>query len=164
MNANTYTDCVQFLNREAQILDDGRREDWVDLLAEDLTYRVPIRETRETKDKEFSDSSFYYDEDKGSLEMKVTKLENEYSVTNMPPHRERRFVGNIMVTNESDDEIEVTSNLLIRISKRNNVDADIITCERNDLLRRNGDGDLLLARRDVSLDQTVFPGNIDFFF
>ena len=37
-----YAEVLQFLYREAELLDTERQVEWLDLLAEDITYRMPV--------------------------------------------------------------------------------------------------------------------------
>ncbi|MGH7857450.1 MAG: hypothetical protein ACREQY_08975, partial [Candidatus Binatia bacterium] len=43
---SVYFEIVEFLEDEAMLLDDFELLAWVDLLADDLVYRVPVRVTR----------------------------------------------------------------------------------------------------------------------
>src|SRR4249919_1058691 len=42
-----YLDVLHFLNVEAELLDDNRFDEWLELLTEDVTYRMPVTVTRE---------------------------------------------------------------------------------------------------------------------
>ncbi len=50
MNMETYFRVTHFYTREASILDRRLFNEWLDLLADDIVYRMPVRITREERD------------------------------------------------------------------------------------------------------------------
>lgn len=143
-----------FLNREARLLDNWDLEGWLDLLADDLEYRVPVRVTREIGKDEFREGSTHFAETKQSLEFRVEKAQSEYNWSENPPSRIRHFVSNVDVRSIDGDEIDVESNLLLFRNKQDETDYDLLSGRREDVLR-DVDGDLKLAERAVYLDATV---------
>jgi len=82
---------TDWLYHEAELLDDGRYREWLDLLAEDLRYLVPLRVTRERE--AVSDvivGMAHQDDDWDAMEMRVLRLETEYAWAEDPPSRSRR--------------------------------------------------------------------------
>lgn len=163
-----YFECMEFLNREAQLLDDDDLRDWLDLLTEDIKYRVPRRITRErgSERSEFSEKGFLYRDDYGTLATRVKRFENEYAWAENPPTRTRRFVSNVRpeaLPADDDEDVTVKSNLMLYRNQSDTTDYDLIVGERDDRLRRV-DGELKLAERTVFLDQTVLnTQNLSFF-
>jgi 3-phenylpropionate/cinnamic acid dioxygenase small subunit len=158
-------ECEEFLYEEAERLDDGRLHEWLELLTDDVTYAIPRRVTRErgAEKSEFSDDSYLYREDRGTLETRVKRYDREYAWAENPPSRTRHFVTNVRVADVDGDEMEVRSNLMLYRNQRDDKERDLVSCERRDTLRRTDDG-LKLAHRTVFLDQTVFPSrNLSFF-
>ena len=147
-----------FLNHEAELLDNQDLHDWLELVSEDVDYRVPVRVTRErgAESSEFSDEANIFNEDYLSLDARVRRFDKEYAWSENPPTRMRRYVSNIRFEeiNRGGDELVVKSNLLIYRSKEDEVDADLIAGERTDTLERE-DGALKLTERVVELDHTV---------
>jgi len=147
-----------FLIREAELLDKQELHDWLDLVSEDIDYRVPVRVTRErgAESSEFSQDANIFKEDYASLDARVRRFDKEYAWSENPPTRMRRHIGNIRFEeiNDDGDELVVKSNLLIYRSKEDEVDADLISGERTDTLARE-EGDLVLTERLVKLDHTV---------
>ena len=45
VNRDLLTEVEQFLYREAQLLDEGRFHEWLELFTEDVSYWMPIRES-----------------------------------------------------------------------------------------------------------------------
>lgn len=154
-----------FLYEEAALLDDGRHRAWLELLTEDIDYRVPRRVTRErgAEESEFSEDGYLYRDDYGTLSTRVRRLEKEYAWAENPPTRTRRLVSNVRVTEVTDRAYSLENNLLLFRGHRDQVDHDLIACERADVLARTDDG-LRLSERTVYLDHTVFPSkNLSFF-
>lgn len=156
-SAETYWEVYGFLMHEAQLLDEHREREWLDsCCAEEVTYLMPVRETRERGAGDgFSDEMFYFEEDRGSLELRVRRLETEYAWAEDPPSRTRHFVTNVRVEpDESGEELFVRSNLLLYRSQGTDRHYDTVSAERRDVLRREEEG-LRLARREILLDHTV---------
>lgn len=151
-------DSVRFLYHEAELLDDRRLLEWLELLTDDIDYRIPTRITRErfATASEFSATSFFMIEDRGSLTTRVRRFETEYAFSEDPPTRTRRIVGNVRVAPaEAAGELVVKSNFFLFRAKQD-LAAQLVAGERHDVLRRV-DGTLRLARRMVLLDHTVLP-------
>lgn len=147
-----------FLYREARLLDEQRLHDWLDLVTEDIDYRVPVRTTRErgAEQSEFSRDANIFKEEFASLDARVRRFDKEYAWSENPPTRTRRFVTNVEIkaVREADDEIDISSNVLVFRAKEDEVEPDFIAGRRADTLRRV-DGELRLAERVVYLDHTV---------
>lgn len=160
-------DCERFLYHAAELLDDRRLNEWHKLLTEDVSYRVPIRTTRErSSSDEFSETTFHMKEDWDTLKVRTERMASDFAWSEDPPSRTRRQVSNVRVTDVSNDEISLKNNLVIVRSQKDETDPDILSMERRDTLRRDDDGygsewsdgpKLKLAERTVFLDHTVIP-------
>ena len=152
----TYWEVYAFLMHEAELLDDHRERDWLDLFTEDAEYLMPVRITRERGGGDgFDRASNYFEETRGSLELRVRRLETEYAWAEDPPSRTRHFVTNIRVAEaEREGEVSVKSNLLLYRSQGSDPTYDILSAERHDVLRRE-DGAWKLRRREILLDHAV---------
>lgn len=153
-----YNQIVEFLYDEATILDEIRLREWGALLAEDLVYSAPLRQTRSIAHYEASiiRTMQHYHDDYRSMMGRIMRLTGTKSAwAEDPPSRTRRLVTNVMVnTTEKEDEYAVRSYLLIMRSRFDFDQYDMISGERRDVLRRNGDS-FKLARRETLLDQAV---------
>jgi 3-phenylpropionate/cinnamic acid dioxygenase small subunit len=158
------TSVSEFLFLEAELIDDGRFDEWLELLADDLEYQVPVRLTRERATRQdVSTEMFHLDETKATLRTRIARLKTEFAWAEDPPSRTRHFVSNVRVRPAGEDEIEVRSNVLIYRNRGSDPTHDLLSGERHDLLRRSGDG-WLLARRCVVLDQaTIGTRNLGIF-
>jgi 3-phenylpropionate/cinnamic acid dioxygenase small subunit len=158
-------DCVQFYNREAELLDEKRLEEWRDMLTEDVSYDMPIRVSREkgAERSGFSEEGFNYREDRSTLEARVERFQSEFAWSEDPPSRTRHHVSNVRVTDEDGGEVSAKTNLLLFRAQGEGGDT-VLSAERHDILRRV-DGQLKLADREILLDHTVLPmKNISVFF
>jgi 3-phenylpropionate/cinnamic acid dioxygenase small subunit len=95
-----------FLVHEAELLDDRRFEEWLDLFTQDVTYEAPIRVTRKTPNPTVVDEISFFDENLHSLTLRVKRLRTDVAWAEDPPSHTRRFVTNIRVrTTPNDDEL-----------------------------------------------------------
>jgi 3-phenylpropionate/cinnamic acid dioxygenase small subunit len=150
-------ECESFLYRAAELLDNRELSEWHDLLTEDITYRVPVRTTRErSNESEFSDEAFHMKEDWETLKIRTERMQNDFAWSEDPPSRTRRHVSTVRVADETEDSIDVKSHLLLFRARRDDTEPDLLSMERRDVLRRTENG-LKLADRVVYLDHTVIP-------
>lgn len=163
VGSSEYNRIVQFLFKEALLLDNDRFEEWHATLAPDLTYVAPIRVTRARGDKiaDVSDKSFHYLDDYKSMTTRVHRLTRTSSAwSDDPPIRYRRLVSNILVQEtEKKNEFSVTSYLVVARNRFEWHEYKWITAQRNDILRKSPDG-FQLAKREIILDMSVLgtPG------
>ena len=151
-----YAEAVQFLYFEAQLLDDQRHAEWLDLLTDDITYQMPVRRNlRGGGPSAYSEDTNIFSENLASLRVRVRKLSTEYAWAETPPSRTRHHISNVRVSETNrEDELRVSSNVLVYRTRGDDPAPDLFSAERQDLLRRVNGG-WRLARRLVLLDQTV---------
>ena len=146
-----------FYYDEADMLDQFRLRDWLDLLTDEVRYRIPIRVNRTVRGRsasEVSDSDMLLDEDKRGLTQRVRRLETGLAWAEEPRSRTRHLVTNVRVRPAArENEFSVTSNF-IAYRNRLEVEQDFFVGTREDLLRLDG-GCLKIASRLVLLDQAV---------
>lgn len=162
-------DISQFYFREARLLDERKYQQWLALLAEDVSYIVPARHTpfpdpakRETEafldlahessaglEPPMRDDSYF------TLSIRVMRAYKMNSWTDNPPARTRRFISNIEAY-AVDGGFDVYSNLLLYYS-RYGQDNHVYSGRRHDLLRNTPDG-LTIACREILLDWDVVTG------
>ena len=153
-----YNRVVEFLYEEAALLDQIRLKEWGALLAPDLIYTAPLRETRpmDQQNSSFVRTVQHFHDDWRSVMGRIMRLTGTKSAwAEDPPSRTRRLITNVRVANTAKpDEFAATSYLLMTRSRFNSPDYDLISAERRDLLRQDGDS-FKLARREIILDQAV---------
>ena len=160
-----------FLYREAELLDERRYREWLDLLADDVRYWMPIRRNVKLGDEsEFTRAQSdinWFDEGKETLARRVKQIETGIHWAEEPRSRLSHLVTNVQVQGAepslaAPQEVSVTSRFLI-YRNRVETETDILVGRREDQLRRNGAG-WLLARRKIILDQNVLLSkNLTFF-
>jgi 3-phenylpropionate/cinnamic acid dioxygenase small subunit len=161
-------DVEQFLYHEAQLLDERHFREWLDLFTDDARYWMPIRRTRfrGEENQEFTrpDEHSYFDDDKGTLTMRIDKLDTGFSWSEDPPSRTRHIVTNVRVRNgQSSSEVVADCYFLVYRS-RLNVEEDMWVGTREDTLRKVN-GHWKIAGRKIFLDQVVLQSkNLSSFF
>jgi 3-phenylpropionate/cinnamic acid dioxygenase small subunit len=144
----------EFLVHEAELLDDRRFEEWLELFTPDIEYTAPIRVTRKTPNPTVVDDTPFFDENLHSLTLRVKRLRTDVAWAEDPPSHTRRFVTNVRpLEGENDDEMHVRSSLMLFRSRGDMGAYDLIVGERQDLLRAVH-GELRIARRRIVLDQS----------
>jgi 3-phenylpropionate/cinnamic acid dioxygenase small subunit len=145
-----------FLYLESMALDERRFRDWLALFAHDARYEVPVRVTRENlADWELSPTSRIFDDTKTTLEVRVRRLETDFSWSEQPPSRTRHFVTNVLVrATETPEEYLALSNCLLYRSRGSETTPSLFSVQRRDLLRQSGDS-WLIVHRWAALDQSV---------
>ena len=164
---------AEFLYREADLLDERRYAEWLDLLADDIRYWMPMR--RNIKygegEREFTREGCdiaWFDEGKDTLARRVKQIETGIHWAEEPQSRISHLVSNVHVVEASPSlaeprEVTVRCRFLI-YRNRVETETDILVGKREDLLRRAGE-DWLIARRKILLDQNVLLSkNLTFFF
>ena len=144
----------QFLHHEATLLDHGRFDDWLELLTDDVVYRVPVRITRRTGEVDVVDDMYHFDDNRQSLGLRVRRLGTGVAWAEDPPSRTRRFVTNVRAEPGPDGEVTVSSYLLLYRSRGDDGTHDLLSAERHDVLRPAGDR-WRLAWREAVVDQTT---------
>ena len=103
-----------FLVAEAEALDERRYRDWLELLTEDVRYRMPVRVTVHGGGVSALADMSHFDEDRYTLGKRVERLSGEHAWTEDPPSRVRRFVTNVRCApGPAEGEIAVRSYLLL---------------------------------------------------
>jgi PAH dioxygenase small subunit len=138
----------RFLILEAELLDDARYREWLELLDDRIAYTAPVRTTRRTDGRVDATQMHWFDENRATLELRVRRLETDVNWAEEPPSRTRRLVGNVRIVRRPDEEgvVDVRSNLLCHRNRGENPVSDLIAAERRDVLTRWGDSWRLLAR------------------
>jgi 3-phenylpropionate/cinnamic acid dioxygenase small subunit len=153
-----YNRIVEYMYEEAALLDQIRLQEWAARLAPDLVYTAPLRETR-PMDQQTSSmvrTVQHFHDDWRSIMARIMRLTGTKSAwAEDPPSRTRRLVTNVRVSRTAKpNELSVTSYLLVTRSRFNFSEYDLISAERRDLLREDGES-FKLARREIIVDQAV---------
>lgn len=141
-----------FLVYEARLLDHRRFDDWLSLWTDDATYYVPVRVSRKMPASDVVDDIGLFDDTKQSLTLRVRRLGTDVAWAEDPPSFTRRFVSNFDIEPEEDGEVRVRDYLLLYRSRGDGGVYDLISGEREHLLRVDVSGFRLASRR-VVIDQ-----------
>lgn len=128
----------QFLTAEAELLDDQRYFDWIELFTDDVRYWVPTRVTRTNRerDREIAGDGelMYIDDNKFYLKGRVRRLSSGIAWSEEPPSRTRRLISNVRIDPRENEELQVTCNFAI-YRNRLERNEDWFVGERIDILR-----------------------------
>lgn len=153
-----------FLHTEADLLDQRRYREWLDLLAEDVRFWAPIpsnlpRDVIDTEEwtRERSELA-WFDEGKETLTQRVRQIETGIHWAEEPPSRTCRMISNIEVVGARPSfaaatTVEVCCRFLLYRNRLHD-EEDLLIGKRRDTLVKV-DGSWRLGRREIRLDQSV---------
>jgi len=154
----------EFLYQEADLLDGRKFREWLDLLADDLVYFMPIRrnvkfgEQDERENTRQGEGISWFDEDKWTVTKRVEQILTGVHYAEEPLSRVTHMVSNVRLLDvkpsvENPQEVSVGCRFLVFQSRVEYENYTFIG-RRTDVLRRNGDS-WLIARRELILEQNV---------
>jgi 3-phenylpropionate/cinnamic acid dioxygenase small subunit len=162
-----------FLYQEAELLDERRYEEWLDLFTDDAHYFMPMRRNvpHDEPEREFTRAGMdvnWFDEGKDTLTRRVKQILTGVHWAEEPPSRICHMIANVQVLSAtpagpSPAEVTVKSRFLV-YRNRVETETDFLVGKREDLLRRVNGG-WKIARRKIILDQSVLLAkNLTVFF
>jgi len=167
-------DMEDFLYAEADLLDNRQFRDWLNLLADDIIYFMPIRRNVKFGQHAQRENTVqgtgisWFDEDKWTLTKRVDQILTGVHYAEEPLSRVCHMVSNVQILRVApslDDisEVEVRCRFLVY---QNRIEYETYTFvgKRTDLIRKTPDG-WKIARREILLDQNVLLAkNLSTFF
>lgn len=148
----------RFYFREARALDELRFSDWVEMLADDVRYWMPIVSNRIGKDvgNELTRPGdlAHFEDDKESLTNRVRRLQTGRAWAETPPGRTNHMIANVEILGEADGLTEARSKFLIWRSHLE-TDQEIFSGTRRDRLRPDPETAWKIAERTIVLDHAV---------
>jgi 3-phenylpropionate/cinnamic acid dioxygenase small subunit len=167
-------DVEDFYYHEADLLDGRRFRDWLDILADDITYFMPIRrnvkfghhEARENT--KIGEGISWFDEDKWTLTKRVEQILTGVHYAEEPLSRICHMVSNVQIKDvrpnlEKPEELDVTSRFLV-YQNRVEYETYMFVGRRNDTIR-NTDVGWKVAKREIILEQNILLAkNLSMFF
>jgi 3-phenylpropionate/cinnamic acid dioxygenase small subunit len=167
-------DIEDFYYHEADLLDERRFRDWLDILADDISYFMPIRrnvkfgqhQARENTRR--GEGISWFDEDKWTLTKRVEQILTGVHYAEEPLSRICHMVSNVQIKAVRPDlerpvEVEVSSRFLVY---QNRVEYETYTFvgKRNDTIRAT-DAGWKIAKREIILEQSILLAkNLTMFF
>jgi len=145
MNAIGRAEVEDFLFQEAALLDAWRLDEWLALLTDDATYRVP------SNDQPLSDPKsalFTIADDIRRIRARVTRLKDPHAHAESPRSRTRRLISNVRIVEQNP--LQVEANFVIFRFRGNEDVRQYVGRYRYTLERR--DGKLKIKAREAILD------------
>ena len=157
-----------FFYQEAELLDQRRYEEWLDLFTDDARYFMPMRrnvkfdQTAHENTTGVGDMS-WFDEGKETLTQRVRQILTGIHWAEEPQSRVCHIVSNVQLLREETDEVTTKSRFVV-YRNRVETETDFFVGKREDVLRRV-DGAWKIASREITLDQNVLMAkNLTVFF
>ena len=153
----------EFLCAEADLLDERRYEEWLDLLTDDISYWVPMRRNVQfghwdTENTRQGRDMNWFDEGKATLRLRIKQITSGVHWVEEPSPRVSRMISNvhaIRATPSLEDPEEVSVKYRILIYRNRLEDStDVFAGKREDVLRKV-DGEWKIRKRTMLLDQSV---------
>ena len=160
-------DVADFLYLEAELLDQHRFHEWLELIADDMRYIAPTHEsvqggTPANGDVDPNELAYrLFNEDKASLTMRVKRLDTGLAHVETPPSVTQRLISNVRVLNAQGDMVEVRSNF--HIYQAHDIQESHFIGRRVDHVRGSL-GDWKIARRTIYMARPVLPRAVSIFF
>ncbi|MCC8984562.1 3-phenylpropionate/cinnamic acid dioxygenase subunit beta [Bradyrhizobium acaciae] len=167
-------DVEDFYYHEADLLDDRRFRDWLELLTEDISYFMPIRrnvkfgQQAARENTKRGEGISWFDEDKWTLTKRVEQILTGVHYAEEPLSRITHMVSNVQIKQVRPDigtarELDVASRFLV-YQNRVEYETYIFVGRRNDTLRLT-DAGWKIARREILLEQNILLAkNLTTFF
>lgn len=150
---------AEFFYLEADLLDERRYDEWLEILADDYQYSVPLRmnveyEAASEKGESKPGSEIcWFDEPKEIVRLRVAQLATGLHWAEEPVSRVTHVVSNVRLSKVVLPEVETTCRFIVY---RNRVadETDFLVGRRFDTVRKTDDGWEVVARK-LLLDQSV---------
>ncbi|MGH7845126.1 MAG: 3-phenylpropionate/cinnamic acid dioxygenase subunit beta [Candidatus Binatia bacterium] len=158
----------EFLYHEAELLDERRYDDWLNLLDEDIHYYMPMRRNVKhgSGDREFTSPQSeisWFDEGKRTLTSRVKQINTGVHWAEEPQSRVCHMVSNVQIVEATDTEARVKSRMLVYRNRLED-ETDLFVGKREDVLKKT-DEQWKIAKRKIILDQNVLLAkNVTIFF
>jgi 3-phenylpropionate/cinnamic acid dioxygenase small subunit len=157
-----------FFYMEADLLDERRFDEWLDLLADDIRYFMPIRRNVPLGEQHRENTiprtqMSWFDEGKSTLIQRVKQIATGSHWCEEPLSRVTHMITNVRIVEVAEPEVRVQSRFLVYRNRLEDEESFLIG-RRFDTLRRAGDS-WQIARREIILDQNVLLAkNLTTFF
>jgi 3-phenylpropionate/cinnamic acid dioxygenase small subunit len=158
----------QLFYLEADLLDERRYEEWLELLADDFQWSMPLRmnvkfdEVPWRENTRAGSETLWVDENKKTVTQRVQQILTGEHWAEEPFSRVSHLVTNIRLK-EADSSSAALSARFLVYRNRMEAETDILAGRRLDWLTRVGD-EWRFSRREVLVDQNVLLAkNLTFF-
>jgi len=145
MNEIRRAEVEDFLYHEAALLDAWRLDDWLALLTEDATYRVPSNDEPQSDPK---NALFTIADDIRRIRARVARLKDPHAHAEFPRSRTRRLITNVRIVEHSP--LQVEANFVVYRYRTNDDVRTYVGRYRYTLVRVGSD--LRIKAREAILD------------
>jgi 3-phenylpropionate/cinnamic acid dioxygenase small subunit len=160
VGAGVYHDIQHFLFREALLLDHRRFDEWIELMAPDVVFRMPARFAREIGMEPPTGVEYLHD-DRRALSARIKLLQRREESAPFTVQT-RRLITNVVVCPCNRDEYKVLSYMLLTRSAPDAAQSTVFTAERHDRLRGSM-RTLRIVSREIVMDQRGANIDIDMY-
>ncbi len=153
----------EFLCAEADLLDERRYEEWLELLTDDICYWAPMRRNVQfghwdTENTRQGRDMNWFDEGKSTLRLRIKQITSGVHWVEEPAPRVSRLITNVhgiqaAPSLEDPEEVRVKYRILIYRNKLED-STDVFAGKRDDVLRKVN-GAWKIRKRTMLLDQSV---------
>ena len=141
----TRAEIEDFLYHEAALLDAWRLDEWLALMTDDATYRVPSNDAPQADPAR---ALFTIADDMHRLRGRVTRLKDPHAHAEFPPSRTRRLISNVRILTQ--DPLTVEANFIVHRFRANESVRQYVGRYRYGLVLQ--DGKLKIKSREAILD------------
>ena len=145
MNDVARAEVEDFLYHEAALLDAWRLDEWLALLTDDATYRVPSNDQPESDPKA---ALFTIADDMRRIRARVARLKDPHAHAEFPRSRTRRLISNVRIVERAP--LRVEANFVVYRYRGNEDVRTYVGRYRYTLVRQ--DGALRIKAREAILD------------
>nr|WP_246331707.1 3-phenylpropionate/cinnamic acid dioxygenase subunit beta [Sphingomonas chungangi] len=146
-----------FFALEGELLDERNFDAWLELLADDVRYWMPVArnikhdalETEYTRERQ---DVAWFDEDKHTLLQRVMQLQGGDHWAEEPFSRTTHITTNLRIESVANTEITTRCRFIVYVNRREQ-EIRLFVGKRTDVLRVDGDG-FRIAKRSIFLDQS----------
>ena len=154
----------RFLYQEAELLDERRFPEWIELIAEDIHYHMPIRRNvkfgeQHRENTDFATEISWFDEGKATLAGRVRQIMTGLHWCEEPFSRVRHIISNVEVVDVRGDEVDVRSRFFVYVNRLHD-EVNLFVGKRDDVLRRDPVTGWKIAKRRILLDQNVLLAKV----
>jgi 3-phenylpropionate/cinnamic acid dioxygenase small subunit len=159
----------QFLYSEADLLDERKFEQWLDLMTDDVRYLMPLRRNvaygmhSQSENTKPENEVCWFDDDKETLTKRVAQIRTGQHWAEEPLSRVCHIVSNVQIVEKTMFEVTVKSRMLVYRNRLQD-EENLFIGKRQDVLRKVG-SDWKIASRTMLIEQSVLlPKNLTIFF
>jgi p-cumate 2,3-dioxygenase subunit beta len=145
--AVTRQEVEDFLFEEAALLDEWRLDEWLQLLTEDATYRVPSNDRPNADPRR---TLFTVADNRERIDARVVRLKDPNAHAEYPPSRTRRLISNVRIVGRDSDSVRVEANFVVYRFRRDERIREYVGRYRYEL--RTAGGRLRIAKREALID------------